>query len=347
MSTYINNDTGHHFNIHKLPAPEFLKEYLNYILAIENLTVRTVDNYYILLRGFLSWAHLRFIGEELTGESIESCNIEEMKFKEIEVLNTQDIHSYLSFAKDVLDNSDASRSYRLTAVKSLYKYYVKTNPRLEKDPAEDIPSPKRAKVLPKYLTEDECVKLLIACGQDNDKHLFVRARDYCMITFMINCGMRLSELIGINVSDISFADNSLRLFGKGRKERVVYLNEACREAVRSYMEERSKVKNIDLTPALFVSDRTGKRITQRRVQQILDEKLETAGLGDRNFSPHKLRHTAATLMYQNGEDVLVLKEILGHENISTTQIYTHLGNTQVRDAMEHSPLAKFKKEDYE
>jgi len=345
MSTYINNETGHHFNIHLLPAPDFLKEYLNYLLAIENLSVRTVDNYYILIKGFLAWAHLRFYGEDLSKTSLETCDIRDMSFTEVSVLLTQDIHEYLSFAKDVLDNGDASRSYRLTAVKSFYNYYVKTNPLLDKDPSSDIPFPKRAKLLPKYLTEAECIKLLKVCAQNPENSRFSDKRDYLMICLMVNCGMRLSELIGINISDISPADNSLRLFGKGRKERVIYLNAACLEALNDYIPARALVRNIQKTEALLVSDRTGSRITQRRVQQILDDKLAAAGLSDRNFSPHKLRHTAATLMYQNGEDVLVLKEILGHESISTTQIYTHLGNTQVRTAMEHSPLANINKDD--
>lgn len=342
MSTYINNETGHHFRVDKLPAPDFLKEYLNYILAIENLTVRTVDNYYILLNGFLCWAHLRYIGSELTKKTLDETDISQMQFNEFSVLTTQDIHEYLSFAKEELENGDASRSYRLTAIKGLYAYYTKTNPRLEKDPAEDIPFPKRAKVLPRYLTEDECVKLLNAASKGPEEKNFATKRDFCIITFLINCGMRLSELVGINLDDISFADNSLRLFGKGRKERIVYLNEACRTAVSEYVNARALIKNAFNQPALFISERSGSRLTQRRVQQIVDDKLKLAGLEDKNISPHKLRHTAATLMYQNGEDVLVLKEILGHENISTTQIYTHLGNTQVRDAMEHSPLAKFK-----
>jgi len=266
-----------------------------------------------------------------------------MAFNETAVLTTQDLHEYLSFTKDVLDNGDATRSYRLTALKSYYKYYVKINPRIEKDPAEDIPAPKRSKVLPKYLNEEEAIKLLLTCCKDEKNKCFESVRDYCMITLMLNCGMRLSELIGIDVSALSLteSEHSLRLFGKGRKERIVYLNEACLNSVTDYLEWRLKVKKLGSNPALFVSERTGSRLTQRRVQQILDNRLLEAGLEDRHFSPHKLRHTAATLMYQNGGDVLVIKEILGHENIGTTQIYTHLGNSQVREAMEHSPLAKF------
>ena len=342
MSTYINNETGHHFRIDKLPAPDFLKEYLNYINSIEGLTVRTVDNYYILLKGFLGWVHLRFIGEELSKRSIEATDISEMQFREIEVLTTQDLHEYLSFAKDELENSETSRSYRLTAIKGLYKYYSKTNKRLEENPSADIPFPKREKSLPRYLTEEESVKLLVAAAGNPEEQTFSIARDFCIITFLINCGMRLSELVGISLGDISYADNSLRLYGKGRKERIVYLNEACRAALENYLPKRALINNASTQPALFISERGGSRLTQRRIQQIVEDKLTLAGLEDKNISPHKLRHTAATLMYQNGEDLLVLKEILGHSNISTTQIYTHVGNTQVRDAMEHSPLAKFK-----
>ena len=188
------------------------------------------------------------------------------------------------------------------------------------------------KTLPKYLTESESIDLL------NNVQSDFYERDFCIITLFLNCGMRLAELIGINLGD--FRDETIRITGKGGKERLVYLNDACRQALGHYIKARGALSNLVDKDALFVSKRTGKRLTARRVEQIVARCLQSAGLSGRGFSPHKLRHTAATLMYQGGVDMLALKEILGHENVSTTQIYTHINQQQLRDAVQASPLAR-------
>ena len=151
--------------------------------------------------------------------------------------------------------------------------------------------------------------------------------------------MRLSELVSIDYNDIK-ADGSLTIIGKGNKERVVYLNQACINAIVNYMKVRANDGVKDR--ALFLSSRN-QRISPKTVQHIIYSYLDKAGIGDRGLSVHKLRHTAATLMYQHGNvDLLLLKEILGHENLGTTEIYTHIADDATRKAIESNPLSKEK-----
>ena len=186
--------------------------------------------------------------------------------------------------------------------------------------------------MPKFLTLEESQRLL-SSATDSES-----VRDYCILTLFLNCGIRLSELIGINISDIDFTENKMRVLGKGNKERMIYLNKACLNALNEYIPIRSQQVGTD-EKALFISKQK-KRISKRRVQQIVENALKAAGLSGKGITTHKLRHTAATLMYQYGDvDILTLKEVLGHSSISTTEIYTHLSNDVVRDAFESNPLA--------
>ena len=203
----------------------------------------------------------------------------------------------------------------------------------------EVPTPKSS--MPKFLSLNESMRLLNA--SDNSESV----RNYCIITLFLNCGMRLSELVGINVSDVDFYENRMRVLGKGRKERMVYLNNACVEAINNYLPVRNENKKAEHESALFISNR-GTRISKRRVQQIVEETLKLAGLDGKGLSVHKLRHTAATLMYQYGDaDVLTLKELLGHSSTATTEIYTHLNDERVRNAVENNPLANINKPDKE
>ncbi|MGN0983610.1 MAG: tyrosine-type recombinase/integrase, partial [Gemmiger sp.] len=204
--------------------------------------------------------------------------------------------------------------------------------KLQENPTESISLGSPKKELPKYLTMEESHELLKNIQSD------FHERDFCIITLFLNCGMRLTELVTIDLGD--FRDETIRIIGKGNKERLVYLNNACKDALEHYLKAREALPNLSDRQALFVSKKTGKRLTARRVEQIVERCLRSAGLAGRGYSPHKLRHTAATLMYQYGNaDMLALKEILGHENVSTTQIYTHINQKQLRDAVEASPLA--------
>lgn len=210
---------------------------------------------------------------------------------------------------------------------------------IENNPALKIKTPKLGKRMPKYLSFDDSKKLLEATADENDEN---KERDYAIITLFLNCGLRLSELVGINISNIDFNENRLTVIGKGDKERTIYLNNACIKAIQEYLLVRPKegVKNDSKgsNKALFLSKRK-ERISNRTVQYIVQRELMKAGLDTSKYSTHKLRHTAATLMYQYGNvDIRALQELLGHESISTTEIYTHVSNEQVRDAVERNPL---------
>jgi site-specific recombinase XerD len=212
---------------------------------------------------------------------------------------------------------------------------------LEYNPTTDIDSPKAQKTLPKVLTLTESMRLLAAV--DNDKESKFRKRDYAILTLFLNCGMRLSELVGIDIKDITSDMTSLRVMGKGSKERVIYLNDACQTALLDYLTTRMSQKYAHVqTKAVFLS-RLDQRMSVKTVQAMVYKYLKLAGLESKHYSVHKLRHTAATLMYQSGNvDVRVLKEILGHEQLNTTQIYTHASNADIEKAMEQNPLANVK-----
>jgi site-specific recombinase XerD len=227
----------------------------------------------------------------------------------------------------------------------LYRYLVNKTHQLEHNPAADIESPKARRTLPKFLTLQESLRLLECIREDKDSKNAVR--DYAIVTLFLNCGMRVSELVGINLADLARDLSTLRVTGKGAKERMIYLNEACQTALKEYLTLRLTENGgaAAKEKALFLSARNT-RISVKTVQWMVYKYLEMAGLGDRKLSVHKLRHTAATLMYQHaGVDVRVLKDILGHEQLNTTQIYTHVSSSDMEEAMAHNPLARVTRKD--
>ena len=249
-------------------------------------------------------------------------------------LTLSDIYAYLNYTLTERENSAKTRARKVSSLRTFFNYLTVKAHLLEENPVRHLELPAVKKSLPKHLTLEESLELL--------SHVDSRypQRDYCILTLLLNCGMRLSELCGINLDHIR--DNSVRLLGKGNKERIVYLNEACLYALQQYYPERAAMPRAAAEKALFLSSR-GTRLTPRRVEQIVEECLQAAGLGDRGYSPHKLRHTAATLMYQHGQvDIRVLKEILGHANLATTELYTHVSNAQIEHAASKSPLAQVK-----
>lgn len=233
-------------------------------------------------------------------------------------------------------NSAASRARKLSSLRGFFKYMVQKTHQLEINPCENIELPQNKKRLPKYLTLEQCMELL-----SNIDSKFA-SRDYCIVMLFLNCGMRLSELVGIDIKDIR--GDTLRIIGKGNKERTVYLNSGCLTAIDDYLKERNAIISPAIEPALFISATRKTRLTARGVQQIIEKALKSAGLDGMGFSTHKLRHTAATLMHRSGgADMLALKEILGHEHVSTTEIYTHLSDEALMKAAKSSPLSSFKK----
>jgi len=316
-------------------CPTYLQEYLNYITTIKMRSELTVKNYYTDIKLFL-----RFLKKEnnLTGEEeFENIHISDVPEELVKKTTLNDLLSFLSYVSTERDNKGKARARKAVALRQFFKYLTVKKLWFEVSPAQNLELPSPKKALPKHLTIEQATELLKNCS---DFKGWEDYRDFCMITFFLNCGMRLSELVGINCMDyMSTTLNEqtvtyIKILGKGSKERIVYLNSACISAYQNYIKFRPESKD----KALFIS-RRGTRISNRRVEQIIEEKLKLSGLSGMGFSVHKLRHTAATLMYQNGVDVRVLKEVLGHENLDTTQIYTHVVNEQIRSAIDMNPLA--------
>jgi len=314
--------------------PEFLNNYLVHIKIVQLLSERTIQEYYLDIRLFLKYVYSNMHG--LDG-SVEDVSIKDMTESDLRKITVSDIYSFILYTSDERNNADKARYRKISALRSFFKYLDKVTHIIEKDPTKDLDVPVPKKALPKFLSLKESLRLLEAAGSKDSK------RDYCIITFFLNCGMRLSELVGINIKDIDFYENRLKVLGKGNKERMVYLNAACVEALNAYLEDRRANVKAAAEPALFISNQN-RRISKRRVQQIVEASLQIAGLDGKGITTHKLRHTAATLMYQYGDaDVLTLKELLGHVSVSTTEIYTHLNNENVRNAVESNPLANVNK----
>lgn len=334
-------------------APQLLKDYLVYLQLVKNRSELTVLNYYTDLRTFFRYYKIykkRASDDPVEFQNIDITDITEADIKSVDLMLAQD---FLIFTKNEKDNHPKARYRKGVALRQFFKYLTNNKGLFEVNPLANLELPTPKPALPKYLTLDESLEMLSTAANINTPD---QKRDYCILTFFLNCGMRLSELVGINMSDIRKIRDSngnevytLKVLGKGSKERIIYLNDACVNAYNDYLnlsetdnEKRAAAGNRCMTAktdALFLSRRQT-RISNRRVQQIVEDYLKACGLDNRGLSVHKLRHTAATLMYQNGVDVRVLKEVLGHENLNTTQIYTHISNEQMENAMNRNPLAE-------
>lgn len=318
--------------IDRSALPLFLDDYLTYLDVIRGKAKRTVTEYCNDICLFLRW--LRCTDEKHPVSDVGDTEIRDLPFSEIEAVTVSRLYEYIRYLRDVRGNTPRSVSRRLSAVRSLFKYLTKTKGMLRNDPCQNLELPSVKKTLPRFMTLEESQRMLQS-AENNPSHDMLR--DYCIITLFLNCGFRLSELVGMNVGDVDFFNRQIRVLGKGSKERIVYLNDACLSALQDYLASR---ENPPEEPrALFLS-RNHRRISKRRVQQIVENALTASGLAGRGLSTHKLRHTAATLMYQHGNaDMLTLKEILGHQSIATTEIYTHLSSKQRQDAIDSNPLA--------
>ena len=316
-------------NIDKTQNPKFLNDYLMYISVTKGLSPRTVNEYYFYIRLFLRYLVMMDKGLE-DSKVLEELSIKDITIERINQVKLEDFYNYLYYIQRERDNNARARGRKVSALKSLFKYLYKNVGLIDQNPADKIELPVQKKSLPKYLQLDECQKLLDSLNRHSS------ARDYCIIVLFLNCGMRLSELVGIDITDISFEEMRMRVLGKGNKERYVFLNKSCISAINAYLAVRKKSETD--CKALFLSSR-GTRISKRRVQQIVETALKDADLGNRGLSTHKLRHTAATLMYTyGGADMMTLKEILGHESTSTTEIYTHISNDSLRNIAESMPF---------
>lgn len=308
-----------------------LREFLGYMEVVKGRSVNTVEEYFIDLRTFFRFMkmHKGTVAPDL---DIEEIHIFDIDIDFIRTITLQDVYEYMSYAKNRRSNNARALARKACSLRVFFKYLTNYTRQLDVNPVLNLDTPKTKKSLPKYLTLEQSVALL----QSADGKF--AERDYCILTLLLNCGLRRAELVGLNITDIR-SDGTLRVVGKGNKERIIYLNEACREALDRYLPTRpvdgvgKKDRN-----ALFYSH-LNKRISLQGVHYIVKGYLNRVK-GLEGYSTHKLRHTAATLMYRNGVDIRVLKEVLGHESLSTTEIYTHLSTEQLKKAADANPLAK-------
>lgn len=313
-----------------LDSPDFIKSFIAYQRTIKGLSPRTTEAYYVDLKLFLRYMYLKRF-ETVDNDLISTVDISKIDFELVKSVKQKDIVEFMYYVTDVRENDIGTRIRKMNSLNSFFKYLTKSVNLLEINPCENIDLPKKSKRLPRYLSLEQSEKLL------NSVETYFPSRDYCIILLFLCCGMRLSELVGIDVHDMQ--KDRIHIIGKGNKERIAYLNDACVLAVNEYLVERNNIVSTGIEPALFISKLTKKRISTRRVEQIVSDCLRNAGLSGLGFSPHKLRHTAATLLYRYGSaDILALKEILGHEHISTTEIYTHISDDAVEKAAKSLPF---------
>lgn len=321
--------------------PDLIVEYTQYMRVIKNRSPKTVEQYENDIVLFLCYVKARLEGLSTEPQDYTGIDISHIDAEFMGKIKAEHIYAFLSYAADKRGNKAGARARKLTAIKSFYKYLTVVKHLLKDNPSKDIEAPSRKNALPKFLSLDESVALLEAVN--NDRNSNTKERDYAILTLFLNCGMRLSELVGINLTDIDRDFTQVRVLGKGSKERMIYLNTACREAILSYLPIRNADTQIKDKTALFISTRQHNRISAKTVQWVVKKYLALAGLENKHYSVHKLRHTAATLMYRTGNvDVRVLKDILGHEQLNTTQIYTHVSDEGMKNAMMENPLSSIK-----
>ena len=320
-------------SIYNASLPRQVNDFLNYLGTIRGKSLNTIDGYKVDLTMFFRFLKLYrgMVSDDVEFDSINISDIDDNFIREVRL---SDLYSFLAFAENYRDNGNYARARKVATLRSFFKFLQGKAKIVDENPALELESPKINKRNPIYLTLDESKKLLSAVsGTKYD------VRDYCIITLFLNCGLRLSELCGIDIPKIK--GDTLTVVGKGNKERTIYLNNACIKAIQDYLkvrnEDEEKIKDKD---ALFIS-KNYTRINKRSVEMLVKKYVKKAGLNDENYTPHKLRHTAATLMYKHGNvDIRSLQQILGHENVSTTQIYTHVDNERLREAVKSNPLSE-------
>lgn len=352
--------------IRRIENPKFLNEFLDYNGTIQNKSRGTIKEYNYDLKHFIQYLLYRYNNDALPKDKLNSNVLEDLDsgkisesnaIKEIIIADEKnellthvelsDIHAFLQYLKTEYNLKPASLGRKVASIRSFFNYICTVRGTLENNPTVGLETPKQPKRLPKHLDLQQSEKLLEVVKTPNSNSKISEdlvTRNTAIITLFLNCGMRLSELVNINIKDLNFYDNTLNVVGKGNKERQLYLNNSCLKAIKAYLKDRpTDVKDKD-KDALFVSERKT-RISNRTVQHIVKQELDKAGINSNEYSVHKLRHTAATLMFQYGNvDIRSLQKVLGHESVSTTEIYTHVNNEQVRNAISNNPLANLEKE---
>ena len=328
---------------YRTQAPQILRDFLAYHETIKAHSKRTVDEYFLDLRNFFRYLKQQR-NPSLAGLELDEIDIMDVDLDFVASVTLTDIYGYMTYlSRDRVQhqnspNSDyglnaASRARKIATIRSFYNYLTNKMHLLRENPVKDMDSPKLKKSLPKYLTLDESLRLLDSVDGKNQE------RDYCILTLFLNCGLRISELVGLNRRDIQ--GDSLRVLGKGNKVRIIYLNDACQEALKKYLAVRRPITGRD-ADALFLSSQN-ERVSRSTVHAMVKKRLAEAGIDASEYSAHKLRHTAATLMLQNGVDVRAVQEVLGHDHLNTTEIYTHIDNDALRVAAKANPLSRVKR----
>ena len=314
---------------YRTEAPPLLRDFLVYHETIQGHSRRTVDEYYLDLRGFFRFLKRdkKLVPDDLPMDQIP---IDDVGIDLIRTVTLTDIYAYMNYLSRDRRLNNASRARKVATIRSFYKYLTNKAKLLDVNLVQDLDAPRLKKALPKYLDLDESLELLDHVEGKN------AIRDYCILTLFLNCGLRISELVGLNKTDVR--GDQLRVLGKGNKERILFLNDACQRALSDWMTERDAMTLVDQN-ALFVTLQNRRRITRAAVHKLVKKHLADAGLDSTQYSAHKLRHTAATLMLQNGVDVRTLQEVLGHDHLNTTQIYTHVDSDELRVAAKANPLA--------
>lgn len=327
---------------YRTEAPQILRDFLAYHETVKAHSKRTVDEYFLDLRNFFRYL------KQTRDTNLADLDLDEIDIMDVDLdfaasVTLTDIYGYMTYlSRDRVQHQNsqtsgyglnaASRARKLATIRSFYNYLTNKAHLIRENPVKDIDSPKLKKTLPKYLTLDQSVELLDSVDGKNQE------RDYCILTLFLNCGLRISELVGLNLRDIQ--GDAIRVLGKGNKVRILYLNDACQDALKRYLAVRRPIAGRD-AGALFLSSQN-KRISRSMVHAMVKKRLSAAGIDEAEYSSHKLRHTAATLMLQNGVDLRAVQEVLGHDHLNTTQIYTHIDNDSLRVAAKANPLSHLK-----
>ena len=321
--------------------PAIIKEYARYSNVIKGNSEKTVCEYLLDIRTFFRYVTARNSGSIPQKDEFEKISISSLTLDDIKLITQEDILEYLVFARSERSNISTTRMRKISALRSFFNYLHSKKHLIESNPTAEIDSPKAAKTLPKYMTYEESLLLLETIR--NDLESPTNVRDFAIVALFLNTGMRLSELVGLDLQSFSKDLATVRVIGKGNKERLVYLNDFARSAISDYLQMRLDPKYIRTSDRAFFLSSREQRISNKTVQWMVQKYLKLSGLGYRGLSVHKLRHTAATLMYQSGKvDIRVLKDVLGHEQLNTTQIYTHVVDRNREQAVESNPLATVK-----
>lgn len=319
-------------------CPVFLKNYLTYMSVIKGKSKNTVTQYYYDLRIFLRY--IIMTEKNLHEDEFNNIDILNFDFEKIKKITLDDLYSFMAYINNEHSSNDSFRARKVASLRSFFNYLYIKEKSISENPAQNLDTPKLKARLPKYLSLEQSIDLLKVIDGKN------KQRDLAMFTLFLTCGLRLSELVGINIKDIDFKKKTLKVIGKGNKERIVFINDLCVDTIKKYLEVRPNEGLIgDDRNALFISNKST-RITGRSVERIAKKYFDLAGIDSDVYTPHKLRHTAATIMYRDGNvDVRTLQKILGHESLSTTQIYTHVSDEFMENAAKKNPLAQVKLDD--